>query len=65
MPQARNPLNLLFNFNCECSFKLLKMLGPVVQLVASPIVDPGVVGLILARSHIFVETDREIFSTVR
>ena len=51
MPQARNPLNLLFNFNCECSFKLLKMLGPVVQLVASQIVDPGVVGLILARSH--------------
>ena len=37
--------------------------GPIVQLVASPIADPGVVSLILARSHTFVEIDREIFST--
>ena len=65
IPQARNSLNLLFNFHCEYIFKLLKLPGPVAQLVASPIADPGVMGLILARSHIFVEIDREIFSTVR
>ena len=37
---------------------------PVAQSVARPIVDPGVVSLILARAHTFVEIDYEIFSAV-
>ena len=35
-----------------------------MQLLASLIRDPGVVGLISARPHTFVEIDYEIFSTV-
>ena len=44
-------------------------LGPIAQLVtylatdASLTADPGVVSLIPARSHTFVETDHEIIST--
>ena len=38
-------------------------LRPVVQSVASSIADPGVVSLILARSHTSVEIGCEIFST--
>ena len=38
--------------------------GPVAQSVASPIADPGVVSLILARLHTSVEIDHEILSTV-
>ena len=37
--------------------------GPVAQLVASPTADPGIVSLILALSHTFVEIDHEIIST--
>ena len=44
----------------EMSFSL----GPIAQLVASPNADPGVMSLILVRSHTFVEIDHEIFSTV-
>ena len=36
--------------------------GPVEQSVASPIADPGVMSLIPAWPHTFVEIDREIFS---
>ena len=35
-----------------------------MQLVASPIADPGVLSLILARSHNFMDIGREIFSIV-
>ena len=38
--------------------------GPIVQAVASPIADPGIMNLILAQSHTFVEIDYEIFSIV-
>ena len=37
--------------------------GPVKQSVASPTVDPGVLSLIMARSHTFMEIDHEIIST--
>ena len=37
--------------------------GHIVQLVTSLTADPGVVSLIPARSHIFVEIDHEIIST--
>ena len=37
---------------------------PVLQLVASPIADPGAVSLISARTHTFVKIDNEIFSMV-
>ena len=37
-------------------------IGPVAQSVKCPIADLGVVSLILARSHNFVEIDREILS---
>ena len=43
---------------------MICILDPVTQLVARPIADPGVVSLILAQSHTFVEIDHEIFSTV-
>ena len=33
--------------------------GPVAQLITSLIADPGVMSLIPARSHTFVETDHE------
>ena len=36
--------------------------GPVAQSVVSPIADPGVMSLIQAWPHTFVEIDREIFS---
>ena len=36
--------------------------GPIAQSVASLIVDLGVVSLIMARFHTFVENDHEIFS---
>ena len=36
---------------------------PIAQSVASPTADPGIVSLILARSHTFVEIDHEITST--
>ena len=39
-------------------------LGPADQLVVSPIADPGIPSLILARLHTFVEIDHEIFSAV-
>ena len=39
-------------------------MGPEVQLVKSPIADPGVVSEILVRSHSFVEIAHEIFSKV-
>ena len=35
-----------------------------MQLVASPIADPGVLSLIPALPHTFVAIDHEIFSTV-
>ena len=38
--------------------------GLVVQSVASPIADPGVMSSISAWLHTFMEIDREIFSTV-
>ena len=39
--------------------------SPVAQFIlVSLIADPGVVSLILARSHTFVEVYHEIFSTV-
>ena len=38
--------------------------GLVVQPVLTPIADPGVVSLIVAWSHTFVEVDHEIFSMV-
>ena len=40
------------------------MPGRVVQSVVSPIADPGVVSLIPARLHTFVEIDRELFPTI-
>ena len=40
------------------------MLGPVVQSVVSPIVGPGVVSLISAQPHTFVEIDHEILSVL-
>ena len=39
---------------------LINKPGLVVQLVASPPADPGVVSLILAWSHTFMEIDHEI-----
>ena len=39
-------------------------LGPVAQLVASQIADPGVVSLTAAWPHTFVEIDHELFSTI-
>ena len=39
-------------------------LGPVVQLVASPIADPEVVSSIPAMPQTFMEIDREIFSMI-
>ena len=41
-----------------------KLLGPIAQSVASLIADPGVVRLIPARSHTFVEIGSEIFATI-
>ena len=41
----------------------LNLTGHIVQLVASPTADLGVVSLILAQSHTFVEIDHEIMST--
>ena len=41
-----------------------KILGPIVQLVACPTADPGVVSLIPAWSHTFVEIGHEIISIV-
>ena len=38
--------------------------GPVAQSIASLIADPGVMSLIMARFHTFIEIDHEIFSTV-
>ena len=38
--------------------------GPVALSVASPTADPGVASSILARSHTFVEFDREMISKV-
>ena len=38
--------------------------GPIVQLIASLIADPGFASLILAQPHTFVYIDNEIFSTV-
>ena len=38
--------------------------GPEGQSVASPVVDPEAMSLILACSHTLVEFDHEIFSTV-
>ena len=46
---------------CDTS---LNTLGPVGQLVTSPTADPGIVSLILAQSHTFVEIDHEIISMV-
>ena len=44
---------------------LCRIPGPLAQLVASVIADPGLVSLILARSHTLVENDHEIiFSMV-
>ena len=40
------------------------MPDPVGQTVASPIVDQGVMSLILARLHTFVELDHQIYSNV-
>ena len=37
-------------------------MGPVAQMVASTIADPGVASLILAQPHTFVEIYPEIFS---
>ena len=37
--------------------------GPIAQSVANLTVDPGVVSLIPAQSHTFVEIDHEIIST--
>ena len=39
-------------------------LGPVAQWVVSLTADPRETGSILARSHTFVEIDREMMSTV-
>ena len=39
-------------------------LGPLVQFVGSLTADQGVVSSIPARSHTFMEIDREIISTV-
>ena len=38
--------------------------GPVAQSVVSPIADPGVMSLIQAWPHTFIEIDFEIFSMV-
>ena len=40
------------------------MLGPVAQLVASLIADPGVVSSYPAQPHTFVEIDHKILSMV-
>ena len=40
------------------------LLGSIAQLVASLAADPGVMSLIQAWSHTFVEIDHEIISTV-
>ena len=40
------------------------LLGPVAQSVASQTADTGVASSNTARSHTFVEIDREIISTV-
>ena len=40
--------------------RILHVLGPLAQSVASPTTDPRVVSLIPARSHTFMEIDREI-----
>ena len=45
-------------------FNELSLPGPVAQLVASLIADPGNVSLIPNRSHTFVEINHEIFSRI-
>ena len=47
---------LLINIKAETHKKLFR--------VASQFADPGVMSLIMAGLHTFVETDHEIFSTV-
>ena len=54
-------LNICSRRNQQTIFSLP---GPVVQSVASPTADPGVMSLIPARSHTFMEIDHEIISMV-
>ena len=46
------------------SFKQVFLQGPVTQSVASPIADPGVISLIPAQPHTFVEIDCKTFSMI-
>ena len=53
----------------SCYSEIIKVLykehtRPVVQSVARPIADPGLVSLILTWSHTFVETGHKIFFMV-
>ena len=48
----------------EMDHDMLQSPGPIAKSVARPTADPGVVGLIPARSLTFVEIDNEIMSTV-
>ena len=43
---------------------MIWMTGPLAQLIVSLIADLGVLSLILALPHTFMEIDSEIFSTV-
>ena len=55
----------IFNIiNVYASVSTIQLLGPIVQSVASPIADPGLVNLIQVVSSAFLEIDREIFSAV-
>ena len=67
------PFNSSYILFIETTFKYLSNLhvqfihvlpGPEGQSVVSLIVDPEAMSLILAWSHIFVEIDDEIFSTI-
>ena len=49
--------------NCALTVTSIRP-GLIAQSVLSWTADPGVASLILARSHIFMEIDHEIFSTV-
>ena len=40
------------------------LMGPEAHSIASQIADPGVMSLIPARCHTFMEIDCEIFSTI-
>ena len=63
--QIRSSSDLTFCLANKLHYPVIALiLGLVKQSVASPSADPGVVSLIPAQSHTFVEIHRKIISTV-